>query len=122
MSQLCAQVQYYNKRSFQPLLQVLILFKQYFIYNFFLSGIKLDKVFYIKYQMLNERNADKNMISQSYKKKLCPHVKNPSTNCYCSKLTSSDIEKAIFYCSNNFESCEIFKTSFSRPQERVIHQ
>ncbi len=62
------------------------------------------------------------MITTSYKKKLCPIVKDPSTDCYCSRLTSCDIEKAIYYCSNNFESCEIYKVSFSNLYQGAVTQ
>jgi len=45
-------------------------------------------------------------------KKYCPLHKNPSDNCYCVTLDSHDIEKAIFYCTGNFNSCPIYKTGY----------
>lgn len=46
-----------------------------------------------------------------YSKRLCPLIKSkrPFDDCYCIKLTSQDVEKAIFYCGGNFEACEIYK-------------
>ncbi len=62
------------------------------------------------------------MILAPRNKKLCPHINDPCLDCYCSRLTSSDIEKAIYYCSGNFESCEIYKLSFSHAAEGVPNQ
>ncbi len=85
--------------------------------------MKLDSIIYIIYfAMLNERTNIDNMIITSYKKKLCPHVTDPSNDCYCSRLTSCDIEKAIYYCSNNFESCEIYKISSTDIRQGVVSQ
>jgi hypothetical protein len=43
------------------------------------------------------------------KNKLCPFVKNPLHDCYCFDLNSRNINPAIHYCSNYYESCDIFK-------------
>jgi hypothetical protein len=45
-------------------------------------------------------------------KKICPLVKDPSDECYCFKLGSQDIEKAVYYCNKNFETCDIYKIKF----------
>ncbi len=45
----------------------------------------------------------------AYSKRLCPFIKRPSDDCYCIKLTSQDVEKAVFYCGGHFELCEIYK-------------
>lgn len=45
------------------------------------------------------------------KKKLCPHLKEPFDDCYCVKMSSQDIERAVFLCSTNFEICDIYKNS-----------
>ncbi len=42
-------------------------------------------------------------------KRLCPFIKRPFDECYCIKLTSQDVEKAVFYCGRHFELCEIYK-------------
>ncbi len=47
-----------------------------------------------------------------YTRKFCPFIKKPFDDCYCIKLTSQDVEKAVFYCGGNFESCEIYKARF----------
>ncbi|RJQ45294.1 MAG: hypothetical protein C4538_08690 [Nitrospiraceae bacterium] len=49
------------------------------------------------------------MINSSKNRKLCPFLTEPFENCYCVKLDSQDIERAITLCSFNFELCEIYK-------------
>jgi len=41
---------------------------------------------------------------------MCPYISNPTSDCHCIKEGSQDINKAVKYCSNNFEKCSIFKT------------
>lgn len=57
-----------------------------------------------------------NMISQfniAYPlNKYCPLYKKPFDNCYCVTMESHDVEKAIFYCTSNFNSCPIYKTGY----------
>lgn len=48
-------------------------------------------------------------MSCNIKNKLCPLVKNPLNECYCFDLNSKNINSAIRYCSEYYESCEIFK-------------
>ena len=50
------------------------------------------------------------MILQTLIKKMCPYISNPTSNCYCTKESSQDINNAVKYCSNKFEKCSIFKT------------
>jgi hypothetical protein len=59
------------------------------------------------------------MIADASKDKFCPHVQNPLIDCYCSRLGSAEIEKTIYYCGNNFTSCEIYKDSFATLYQRV---
>jgi len=42
-------------------------------------------------------------------KKICPLVENPLSDCYCLKMGSQDIEKAVYFCNKNYKTCEIFK-------------
>jgi hypothetical protein len=51
------------------------------------------------------------------KNSLCPFVKNPLPDCFCFNLTSRDINSAIYYCSEHFEKCEIFKKNCSNKKE-----
>lgn len=39
-------------------------------------------------------------------------MKSPMTNCYCRNLSSENIEKAYEYCSDDYESCEIYQAVF----------
>ena len=45
----------------------------------------------------------------TFSKRLCPFIKKPLDDCYCIKLTSQDVEKAVFYCGGHHELCEIFR-------------
>ena len=56
------------------------------------------------------------------KHKLCPFVKKPLHDCYCFDLNSRNINPAIHYCSNYYESCDIFKKEARHDQiwERVL--
>ncbi len=42
-------------------------------------------------------------------KKFCPFILEPLDACYCMKMGSQNIEKMLYFCGKNFESCEIFK-------------
>ncbi len=48
------------------------------------------------------------MLTSTINKKLCPFLLEPFENCYCVKMDSQYIERAVNLCSNNFEHCEIY--------------
>ena len=50
-----------------------------------------------------------NMSRMSDNKKLCPVLNNPFDDCYCNKMSSQDIERAIYLCSSHFERCDIYR-------------
>lgn len=39
----------------------------------------------------------------------CPIIKDPLDECYCIKMNSLDIDRAVNLCSKNFKLCEIYK-------------
>lgn len=49
------------------------------------------------------------MIISSPQKRLCPFLLDPFENCYCAKMDSQDIERAVNLCNYNFETCEIYQ-------------
>jgi hypothetical protein len=49
------------------------------------------------------------LIVATSNKRLCPHLKEPFDECYCVKMSSQDIERAVYLCSKNFETCDIYK-------------
>lgn len=53
-------------------------------------------------------------MSYEIKKKLCPLVKKPLSECYCFELNSKNINSAIRYCSECYESCEIYKKQLAQ--------
>ena len=50
------------------------------------------------------------MLKLATKKILCPNLSEPFDDCYCAKMSSQDIERAVYLCSNNFEICDIYKS------------
>jgi hypothetical protein len=51
---------------------------------------------------------EKNMSRLSIKKKLCPVLSSPFEDCYCNKMSSQDIERAIYLCTSHFERCDVY--------------
>ncbi len=51
------------------------------------------------------------ILKMPINKKLCPFLDEPFDECYCSRMSSQDIERAVYLCSNNFEICEIYGRS-----------
>jgi len=49
------------------------------------------------------------MLTLTKKKRLCPFLLEPFDNCYCVRMDSQDIERAINLCSNSFALCEIYR-------------
>ena len=49
------------------------------------------------------------MLTTITKKRLCPYLLEPFDNCYCVKMDSQDIERAVNLCSYNFISCDIYR-------------
>lgn len=49
------------------------------------------------------------MFALTTKKRLCPFLLEPFENCYCVRMDSQDIERAINLCSNHYELCEIYR-------------
>lgn len=39
----------------------------------------------------------------------CPFLNNPFEYCFCARLGSQDIPKALKYCGGDFRKCEIYK-------------
>jgi hypothetical protein len=42
-------------------------------------------------------------------KKFCPFLSKPFDECYCVKMDSQNVERTVYFCGNNFETCEIYK-------------
>jgi len=49
------------------------------------------------------------ILTTDTNKRLCPHLKEPFDECYCVKMSSQDIERAVYLCSKNFQMCDIYK-------------
>ena len=52
-----------------------------------------------------------------YEENHCPLLNNPLEECYVADLHSQNIEKAMYYCWENYERCEIYKRSAEQKTE-----
>jgi len=59
---------------------------------------------------VNTVGSKEEILNHSLDKMICPFVQDPFSECYCVRMGSQDIEKAIYFCSKNFISCELYKT------------
>lgn len=57
---------------------------------------------------VNITNESLRFSFKKVEKELCPYLDEPFDDCHCMKLTSQDIEKTIYLCSQHFEYCEIY--------------
>ena len=62
------------------------------------------------------------MLLPEKERKLCPHIEDPFEGCYCNEMSSQDVEHAIYFCANHYESCEIYVESCSQPVQSVLPQ
>jgi hypothetical protein len=51
---------------------------------------------------------ENNMSGVYGEKSFCPYLKKPFDDCYCVKMSSQDIERAIYFCTKDFKTCEIY--------------
>jgi hypothetical protein len=49
------------------------------------------------------------MVKEEMNSRLCPFIKDPESDCYCTKLDSRYTEAMILFCSGAYEKCSIFK-------------
>ena len=49
-------------------------------------------------------------MQKIYKVNKCPLIKQSYSECYYNSLNSQGIECAIYYCCENFEQCDTYKT------------
>ncbi len=56
-------------------------------------------------------SIEKNVIKIPVDRKLCPFLEDPFDHCYCVKMSSQDIERAVYLCSKSFALCEIYKNN-----------
>jgi len=43
------------------------------------------------------------------RKELCPLLNNPEPDCYCRNSGSQKVSLALYYCQDNYESCNIYQ-------------
>jgi len=46
------------------------------------------------------------------RKQICPVLQEPFKECYCTSMSSQDIEKTVFFCSRKYKTCEIYKLNY----------
>lgn len=47
-------------------------------------------------------------ILNSHKRKLCPYISNPFSDCYCVNITSDKIPNAVMLCGGSYAICKVF--------------
>ena len=52
----------------------------------------------------------------SEKKEACPVLDKPEPDCYCLKLSSLDVPKAVQFCLRDFRQCPIYKRYLRMPE------
>ncbi len=52
----------------------------------------------------------------------CPFISNPCDECYCFRLTSSNINSLLYYCGKNFKQCDIYKRLNSEIKTGITEQ
>ncbi|MBW1940472.1 MAG: hypothetical protein JRI28_03705 [Deltaproteobacteria bacterium] len=58
---------------------------------------------------MNKANKRHQQPNQAKSKQMCPFVPDPYEDCYCYDMNSQEkIIKAIHYCGEKFEECEIY--------------
>ncbi len=45
---------------------------------------------------------------------------SPFPDCYCSRMNSQFVEKAIKFCSGNYEECDIYKNKWVNAEASPI--
>ena len=50
------------------------------------------------------------------REEMCPVLDNLEPDCYCLKLTSLDIPKAVQFCLRDFRQCPIYKKYVVYPE------
>ena len=60
------------------------------------------------------------MLKLTIDKRLCPFLSDPFDDCYCAKMSSQDIERAVYLCSKNFESCDIYQNGNGNKNKFVV--
>lgn len=49
---------------------------------------------------------------------LCPNIRKPFDNCYCTSTSSFYAEATIYYCGGSYKECEIYvKNAKEREKE-----
>ncbi len=54
-------------------------------------------------------------------KNICPLVQDLLEDCYCVRMGSQDIEKAVYFCSRNYQTCELYKINFLNNKGVLFH-
>jgi len=52
-------------------------------------------------------------------KNFCPLLKKAYDECCSSKMTSFNIVSIIYYCSENFAECKIYKKYTDKPDKKI---
>ncbi len=61
---------------------------------------------------------DKEISKSIFKKRLCPLVKEPDKDCYCTKQDNQSIQRMVYYCGGEFEKCQIYEIFITKGKQK----
>jgi len=62
----------------------------------------------MKINLNSSKDLQKRIASKP--RRHCPFVANPFDECFIARINSQNIDQAIYYCGNDFEECEIYRS------------
>lgn len=62
-----------------------------------------------------KKNDSEQTGEEHDRRRLCPFVENPFSDCYCKDMNSLKITRASFYCLGNYTMCEYYKKDLDTP-------
>lgn len=49
----------------------------------------------------------------------CPFILEPHEDCYCADLSSQNIEKALYFCVENYIQCKIYEMLSEKANRQI---
>ncbi len=70
--------------------------------------------------VLERRNTmRKGLSGEREKGVLCPNIKKPFNDCYCTSTSSLHAEATIYYCGGGYKDCEIYLKNAGEEGEKI---
>jgi len=62
------------------------------------------------------------MIKTYFTKSRCPFAYELDEECYCVKMDSLKVDRALYYCLTHFRECEIYKRKIDLKKETHLQE